>query len=125
MKNQKTFTTRRGEAREAAVSSGRYGFLNGRDIRFSSGRRERGSISGVAQGVMVGLLVLIVGLIYVSQGAKASGLDYEISKIDGEISELRAEKEDLAIEKARLTSVATVSQSEVAVNMEEVQPENR
>lgn len=67
----------------------------------------------------MGMLVLIVGLIYVTQGTKATGWDYELSKIDSEIDELEAKKEDLAVEKARLTSIAASENSTVAANMED------
>lgn len=63
-------------------------------------------------------MVLIVGLIYVSQSTRATNYDYELSAIDSEIAELQAKKEDLAVEKARLTSIAAAESSEVAANME-------
>lgn len=63
-------------------------------------------------------MVLIVGLIYVSQSTRATNYDYELSAIDSEIAELEAKKEDLAVEKARLTSIAAAEGSEVAANME-------
>jgi cell division protein FtsL len=68
--------------------------------------------------MIVGMLVLIVGLIYVAQGTQATNYDYELSAVDDEIAELEARKEDLAVEKARLTSIASTENSEVANNME-------
>ncbi|MBQ2637633.1 hypothetical protein IJH66_01105 [Candidatus Saccharibacteria bacterium] len=68
--------------------------------------------------MILGVLVLIVGLIYVTQGTKATGYDYQLSEIESEISELEAKKEDLAVERARLTSLATSENNDVAVNME-------
>lgn len=67
----------------------------------------------------MGLMVLIVGLIYITSTTKASAYDYELSKIDSEISELEAKKEDLAVEKARLTSIASSKNSEVAMEMKD------
>ena len=67
----------------------------------------------------MGVLVLIVGLIYVAQGTKATNYDYELSAIEDEISELEAKKEDLAVEKARLTSIAASQDSTVAANMDD------
>ncbi len=66
-----------------------------------------------------GLLILIVGLIYVTQGTRATAYDYELSKIETEIDELQAQKDDLAIEKARLTSIASAESSTVAAAMED------
>ena len=64
-------------------------------------------------------MVLIVGLIYATQGVKATSYDYELSNIEDEISDLESRKEDLAVEKARLTSIAASESSEVAANMPE------
>ena len=65
------------------------------------------------------LMVLIIGLIYATQGVKATSYDYELSNIDDEISELTAKKEDLAVEKARLTSIAASENSQVAAAMKD------
>ena len=81
-------------------------------------RHEPKSLGQVSQTVILAILVLAVGLIYVTQGTKATSYDYELSKVEGEIAELEAKKEDLAVERARLTSVAAAQGSEVAVAME-------
>lgn len=75
-------------------------------------------IGSISNATIVGLLVLIVGLIYVSQGTQATNYDYQLSEIENEISELEAKREDLAVERARLTSVATADNNEVAATME-------
>ena len=67
----------------------------------------------------MGMMVLIVGLIYITSTTKASAYDYELSRIDSEINELEAKREDLAVEKARLTSIATSKNSEVAMEMQD------
>ena len=64
------------------------------------------------------LMVALLALIYVTQGAKATGYDYEISRVDSEIAELKAQKEDLAVEQARLTSVVASESSEVAASID-------
>lgn len=75
------------------------------------------TLGSVSQSVILGVLVLIVGLIYVTQGTKATSYDYKLSEIDAEIAELEAKKEDLAVEQARLTSIAKSESSEVATVM--------
>ena len=62
---------------------------------------------------------MIMGVLYVSQGTRATSYDYEISSMDVEIEELEAQKADLAVEKARLTAIATSAKSEVAAVMDE------
>ena len=64
------------------------------------------------------MITLVFGLIYVAEGTKATGFDYEISSVESEISEMTARRDDLAVEKARLTSVAAAKNSTVAANME-------
>ena len=73
----------------------------------------------VSFSMVIGVLVLIVGLIYVAQGTKATAYDYELSNMEAEINALTAQKEDLAVERARLTAIATSEQSAVAMNMAE------
>lgn len=107
MRPETNFVTRRG----APVNSWS---RNRNTVRHTP--KSLGSISGA---MIVGVLVLIVGLIYVAQGTKATNYDYELSAIEDEISELEAKKEDLAVEKARLTSIAASQDSTVAANMDD------
>ena len=81
-------------------------------------RHTSKTLGSVSQGVILGILVLVIGLIYVTQGTKATSYDYELSEIEGEIAELTARKEDLAVERARLTSIAMSDNNEVAAAME-------
>ena len=105
MRNQ-TFTTRRGNTTT---------FAYGRNQNIV--RHDVKGLGKISQGVIVGFLVLIMGMIYVTQGTQATNYDYALSEIETEIAELQSEKEDLAVEQARLTSIAATENSEVAVNM--------
>lgn len=80
------------------------------------------TLGAVSQSVILSLLVVVIGLIYITQGTRSTNYDYELNNIENEISELEAKKEDLAVEKARLTSVAAAASSEVAVTMEDASP---
>lgn len=82
-------------------------------------RHTRKSLGSISQIVIVGMLTLVFGLIYVSEGTKATNFDYEISSVENEITEMSAKKEDLAVEKARLNSIASAKTSAVAANMED------
>lgn len=105
MRNQ-TFTTRRGNT-----------------TTFAYGRNQntvRHTVKGlgkISQGVIVGMMVLGLGMIYVMQGTQATNYDYALSEIETEIAELQSEKEDLAVEQARLTSIAAAENSQVATTM--------
>lgn len=83
-------------------------------------RHTKRSLGSISQIVIVSMLTLIFGLIYVSEGTKATSFDYEISSVETEITEMNSKKDDLAVEKARLTSIATAKTSTVAAAMEDV-----
>ena len=104
MRNQ-TYTARRGEGAN---------FVRNRNTV----RHATKSLGSISQIVIVSMITLVFGLIYVAEGTKATGYDYEISSVETEISEMTAKKEDLAVEKARLTSVAAAKNSTVAAAME-------
>ncbi len=112
MRPQMNYATRRGGAVTPAVNNWS---RNHNTVRHEA--RELGPVSYV---FVVFLLVLILGLIYVSQGTRATNYDYELSRMEDEIAELEAKKEDLAVEKARLTSIANAENNNtVANNMED------
>ena len=75
----------------------------------------------VAHTVLIGLMITVLGLIYLTQATKTTGYDYEINKVDTRIADLTSKKTDLEIEKARLTALASIERSAVAKNM--VQPQ--
>ena len=106
MQNQTTYISRRATATT---------FVRGRNTV----RHTTRSLGSISQIVIVGMLTLVFGLIYVAEGTKATGFDYEISSVESEISEMNAKKEDLAVEKARLNSVAAAKSSTVAASMED------
>ena len=82
-------------------------------------RHTRKSLGSISQIIIVGLITLVFGLIYVAEGTRATGFDYEISAVESEITEMTARRDDLAVEKARLTSVAAAKNSTVAATMED------
>lgn len=71
----------------------------------------------VAHTVLVALMIIVLGLIYVTQATRTTGYDYEAQKIDSQISSLNEQKNDLEIEKARLTALETIKNSSVAQSM--------
>lgn len=106
MRTNQAFVTRR----EANL-----GFVRGRNTV----RHTKRSLGSISQIVIVTMLTMVFGLIYVAEGTKATGFDYEINAIETEISDLSAKRDDLAVEKARLTSVATAKTSAVAAVMQD------
>ena len=114
MRNGTTYQSQRG-----ATS---YGTRSAWSRNRNTVRHEVKSLGTTSFAIIVALLVLVVGLIYVTQGTKATDYDYKLSEIDAQINELEAEREDLAVERARLTSIASSENSTVAKAMEDASP---
>ncbi len=71
----------------------------------------------VAHTVLVALMIVVLGLIYVTQATRTTGYDYEAQKIDSQIAEYNEQKSELEVENARLTALETVKNSSVAREM--------
>lgn len=82
-------------------------------------RHTKRSLGSISQIVIVSMLTLVFGLIYVAEGTKATGFDYELSSVENDIAEMNAKKDDLAVERARLNSVASIENSAIASAMED------
>ena len=106
MINQTTYVTRRET------------FQNSFARNRNTVRHTKRSLGSISQIVIVSMLTLVFGLIYVAEGSKATGFDYELSSVESEITEMTAKKEDLAVERARLSSIAAARNSTVAAAME-------
>jgi hypothetical protein len=77
----------------------------------------RAALGPVSHTITVMLLVLVVGLIYITQGTKATGYDYALNGVNSEIASLEAQKNSLAAENARIMAAATSGNNEVATAM--------
>lgn len=71
----------------------------------------------VAHTVLIALMIIVLGLIYVTQATRTTGYDYQAQKIDSQIAALNEQKGELEIENARLTAIETVKKSSVASAM--------
>lgn len=67
----------------------------------------------VAHTVLIALMIIVLGLIYVTQATRTTGYDYQAQKIDSQIAALNEQKGELEIENARLTAIETVKKSSV------------
>lgn len=79
--------------------------------------QPRVTLGPISYTVTIVLLVLVVGLIYVAQGAKVTGYDHEAATIDSEIATLQAQRDALAVENAKITATAASDSNEVAAAM--------
>ncbi len=71
----------------------------------------------VAHTILVGLMIVVLGLIYVTQATRTTGYDYEAQKIDSQIADYTQQKSELEVENARLTALETIKNSSVAKQM--------
>ena len=73
----------------------------------------------VMHTILLALMVLVLGLIYLTQAAGKSNYDHEVYSLDQKIAEMQTKKADLEVENARLSALETVKSSEVARAMTE------
>lgn len=71
----------------------------------------------ISHTILVGLMIAVLGLIYLTQATRVSGYDYAANSVSDKISSLTEEKNDLEVENARLTALQTVKSSSVAKAM--------
>jgi cell division protein FtsL len=74
-------------------------------------------LGDVSRSVLAIVLVLILGLVYVSQATKAGALAGPISDMEDRVSTLKEENQSLSVEVAKMQSLNELKQSEVAGNL--------
>lgn len=67
--------------------------------------------------IFVALMVLVLGLIYLMQASGSAAYDHQAYDLDQKISEMATKKADLEVENARLSSLESVKNSDVAKAM--------
>jgi hypothetical protein len=71
----------------------------------------------VTHTVMVTLMLLVLGLVYLTQASGSAAYDYQANELDNRITELKIKKGDLEVENAKLSALENVKNSDVAQNM--------
>ena len=66
---------------------------------------------------MLGILIAVLGIIFLMNSSKPALYGNEIQQIDSKISDLETKKADLEVENARLTALSNIENSEVAKKM--------
>lgn len=107
--NSTTYTSRRQQSWQKPQSFGR----NQNMAVF----KPSAKLGPVAHTILVALMILVLGLIYLTQATKPTSYGYEAQKVDAEIAELENKKTDLEVENARLTALEAVENSDVAKEM--------
>ena len=73
----------------------------------------------ITHTIMVALMIVVLGLIYVTQATRTTGYDYQAQKIDSQIADLNEQKDELEVENARLMAIESAKSSTVAREMVE------
>ena len=71
----------------------------------------------VSRTLMFMGIVVVLGLIYLGNATRHTAFSSNIQDIEGKISDIEIKKNDLEVENARLTSLQSIENSEVAKNM--------
>ena len=71
----------------------------------------------VMHTIVIAMMVAVLGLIYLTQATKTTAYDYQSNEIDQKISQLAEQKQNLEIDNAKLASLDTVKNSDVAKAM--------
>ncbi len=93
-------------------------------IRSSYGWRQHRTLSqkisevqrfgNVSRSVLAIVIVLVLGLVYVSQATKAGSLASPIREMEAKVATLKEENQGLTVEVAKMQSLSQLKQSEVA-----------
>lgn len=111
-RNQFVSTRNRNLATAGAGNLSGFG-LNQNLTKFRS-RRTMGPITNT---VLIILLVMLMGLMYLTQLTKTGSFSYQLNSTEQQKTSLTAQQENLKVENARLQSLAAVSNSTVAAQM--------
>ena len=101
---------RGGSQRRQQINWGR----NQNAVNFGREYKRLGTLSHI---VIVMLLVLGMGLLYLSQTIKVTDYDHTLAEINEEVATLEAERDALAVENAKVTAVAATASNNVAASM--------
>ncbi len=100
--------------RMTGTSSSNTWARNRNDVRHSS----KIILGPVSHTITIVLIVLLTGLIFLTQSTKVTNYDVEIAKVDDEIVNLEAQRDALAVENAKITAAAAdEDKNQVATTM--------
>ena len=95
--------------------------MSGTSSPSSTWVRNRNAVrhnSKIILGPVNHTIVLLTGLIFLTQSTKVTNYDVEIAKVDDEITNLEAQRDALAVENAKITAKAADEDSnKVAMTM--------
>ncbi len=83
-------------------------------VRFNSDKRSLGPVSNT---LILALILVLVGLLYLTQITKTSAYGFDIGELKEQKTELVKENQSLQVEAARLQALERIKRSEVAKNL--------
>lgn len=82
-------------------------------------RHKSGALGSKSKSLIFGGIIVLAGLMYVSQASRTTNYDYSLAEVEAKISNLEAKREELIVEKARLSSIANANKNKVAMEKAE------
>ena len=79
--------------------------------------RSQTKLGPVAHTVLVALMIMVLGLVYLTQATKTTAYGYEAEGLDSQLNELATKKSELEVQNARLTALEKVKHSHVTSAM--------
>lgn len=74
-------------------------------------------LGNVSRGIIAILIILLFGLIYISQATRAGALSKPIADMQGKVEDLKRDNQALSVEVAKMQSLKDVKSSEVATSL--------
>lgn len=97
---------------QASAIRSNYGWRQNRTL--NQKLQEVQKFGNVSRSVLAIVIVLVLGLVYVSQATRAGSLAGPISEMEARVASLKEQNEGLTVEVASMQSLGELKKSEVA-----------
>lgn len=97
---------------QASAIRSNYGWRQHRTLSQKISEVQR--FGNVSRSVLAIVIVLVLGLVYVSQATKAGALASPIREMEARVAGLKEENQNLTVEVAKMQSLSELKKSEVA-----------
>jgi cell division protein FtsL len=97
---------------QASAIRSNYGWRENRTLNQKLQQVKR--FGDVSRSVLAIVIVLVLGLVYVSQATKAGSLAAPISEMESKVASLKEQNQSLSVEVAKMQSLSELKKSEVA-----------
>lgn len=100
---------------QASAIRSNYGWRQNRTLNQKIQNAQK--FGNVSRSVLAILIVLVLGLFYVSQATRAGSLAGPISQMEARVETLKQDNQNLSVEVAKMQSLEELKKSEVASSL--------